>query len=137
MSSVLSREEIIGKIVIDASGNEVGKVSDIGVSLTGEGILKVQTSTGEQVDIPMTRVQAIGKYVILKPEIPPPPTAQPLPQQSPPPPPPPQQEGFKIPFLSKPPPPPPPSSGMKVCPRCGATNPPDARFCRMCGAPLQ
>ncbi len=127
--SVFSREEVLGKIVIDGNGNEVGKVVDIAISSKGTGILKVQTETGEVIDIPMPRVQAIGKYIILKLETRP--AARGPPYQPPVPPP--------LPPAARPPPPPgqPPSPpGYVQCPRCGYNNPPGAKFCQNCGTQL-
>jgi sporulation protein YlmC with PRC-barrel domain len=83
-------EELNGKIIIDASGNEVGKVDDaefdletrsiMALVVKGKGILSKQFQ-GERLDalmkkfritktddlmIPFEEVQAVGKYVVLK-----------------------------------------------------------------------
>jgi len=134
LSSIITREEVIGKLVINEKGYEVGKVVDIAISIEGTGILKVETEDGNVVEIPMTMIQAIGKYILLRPKKetttptfpPPPPPTTGVSQQYPPPPV--QQQPL-------PPSPPPEQQGI-VCPRCGHVNPPGARFCQNCGTPL-
>ena len=134
MSSIITREEVIGKLVINEKGYEVGKVVDIAISIEGTGILKVETEDGNVVEIPMTMIQAIGKYILLRPKKetttptfpPPPPPTTGVSQQYPPPPV--QQQPL-------PPSPPPEQQGI-VCPRCGHVNPQGARFCQNCGTPL-
>ena len=83
-------EELVGKVIVDASGNEVGKVDDaemdletrsmVALVLKGKGILstqfqserldafmkKIRISKTEDLMIPFEEVQAIGKYVVLK-----------------------------------------------------------------------
>ncbi len=182
----ISRDQVVGKIVIGPDGNEIGRVADIGLSLSGDALLIVEDDKGERKEISMRDVQAIGKYILLKPKagepglpppaqmpqlppvgqpasptpLPPPPPKQP---PSPPPPPPPGQapppppgQPTPLPPPGAPPPPPPPQQqgggplsfleklkpkpqhppGWKICPTCGAANPPDALFCRNCGTKL-
>jgi sporulation protein YlmC with PRC-barrel domain len=89
-------EELGGKVIVDASGNEVGKVDDaefdlesrsiMALVVKGKGILAKQFQ-GERLDalmkkfritktddliIPFEEVQAIGKYIVLKKTITPP-----------------------------------------------------------------
>ena len=130
--SVFSREEVVGKVVIDAKGYSVGKVVDIGISATGIGILKVETKEGDVKDIPMNKVQAIGEFIILKPEIPRPPTTPPptYPQPAPP-----KPSPFSSLFGQKQQQPQPPP-GYIICPRCRYPNPPGSKFCQNCGNPL-
>ena len=83
-------EELIGRVIIDAAGNEVGKVDDVvadmptkiieALVVKGKGILSKQFQseklegllkrTGitrtEDLLVPFDEVQAVGKYVILK-----------------------------------------------------------------------
>jgi sporulation protein YlmC with PRC-barrel domain len=83
-------EEIQGKVIVDAAGNEVGKVDDIevywegktieAIVVKGKGLLAKQFSS-ERLDalfkklritktddllIPLEEIQAIGKFVVLK-----------------------------------------------------------------------
>jgi sporulation protein YlmC with PRC-barrel domain len=83
-------EELIEKIIVDASGSEVGKVDDaefdletrsiMALVVKGKGILSKQFQ-GERLDalmkkfritktddlmIPFEEVQAVGKYIVLK-----------------------------------------------------------------------
>ena len=156
--SALKKEDLIGKIVINANGNSLGKVVDIGISVTGMGVLKVETRDGRVQDIEMSEVQAIGEYILLKPSaaprVPQPLGPQPSPgQPAPPPPYPSRQQGFSLSRLlglgrqqqtppppaappSYPPAPAPPASGPVICPHCRFTNPPGSRFCQNCGAQL-
>jgi sporulation protein YlmC with PRC-barrel domain len=83
-------EELVGKLIVDASGNEVGKVDDaefdlesrsmIAIVVKGKGILskqfqseridslmkKIRISKTDDLMIPFEEVQAVGKYVVLK-----------------------------------------------------------------------
>jgi len=89
-------EELCGKVIVDAAGNEVGKVDDaefdletksiMALVVKGKGILAKQFQS-ERIDtlmkkfritktddlmIPFEEVQAIGKYLVLKKTITPP-----------------------------------------------------------------
>ena len=83
-------EELCGKIIVDASGNEIGKIDDVefdlenrsilALVLKGKGILskqfqserldsimkKIRITKSDDLMIPFEEVQAIGKYVVLK-----------------------------------------------------------------------
>ncbi len=83
-------EEFLGKVIIDAQGNEVGKIDDIEIDLDtkrvealvvkGKGLLakqfqaeqlaslmkRLRITKTEDLLIPFDEVQAIGKYVVLK-----------------------------------------------------------------------
>lgn len=83
-------EELCGKVIVDASGNEVGKVDDaefdletksmVALVLKGKGILskqfqseridslmkKIRITKTDDLMIPFEEVQAIGKYIVLK-----------------------------------------------------------------------
>ena len=83
-------EEVMGKIIVDAMGNEIGKVDDVEIDLEskkaeaiivkGKGMLtkqfqaeklasimkRLRISKTEDLLIPFDEVQAIGKYVVLK-----------------------------------------------------------------------
>lgn len=131
LSSIITREEVLGKIVINEKGYDVGKVTDIAISTDGTGILKVETEDGNVIEIPMTMIQAVGKYVLLKPkQATPQPVAWPYSPQA--------MPGQTV--APSPPPPgqtfPPPQEQGVICPRCGYLNPSGARFCQNCGSPL-
>lgn len=79
-----------GKIIVDAAGNELGKVDDgeidlesrsiVAIAVKGKGILskqfqserldtlmkKIRLTKTDDLMIPFEEVQAIGKYVVLK-----------------------------------------------------------------------
>jgi len=83
-------EELCGKIIVDAAGNELGKVDDgeidlesrsiVALVVKGKGILskqfqserldtlmkKIRITKTDDLMIPFEEVQAIGKYVVLK-----------------------------------------------------------------------
>ncbi|MGD0803715.1 MAG: PRC-barrel domain-containing protein [Candidatus Bathyarchaeia archaeon] len=83
-------EELLGKLIVDSKGNEVGKIDDVEVDLNsklveaivvkGKGILakqfqaeklaslmkRLRITKTEDLLIPFDEVQAIGKYVVLK-----------------------------------------------------------------------
>ena len=83
-------EELPGKIIVDAKGNEVGKVDDVEIDLEtrtvealvvkGKGLLakqfqtdklaslmkRLRVSKTEDLLIPFDEIQAIGKFVVLK-----------------------------------------------------------------------
>ena len=83
-------EELCGKIIVDAAGNELGKVDDgeidlesrsiVALVVKGKGILskqfqserldtlmkKIRLTKTDDLMIPFEEVQAIGKYVVLK-----------------------------------------------------------------------
>ena len=83
-------EQLPGKIIVDAKGNEVGKVDDVEIDLEarslealvvkGKGLLakqfqadklaslmkKLRVTKTEDLLIPFDEVQAIGKFVVLK-----------------------------------------------------------------------
>jgi sporulation protein YlmC with PRC-barrel domain len=54
--------------VIDSEGNPVGNVEDIEFTIGNLTVnLKLKTDTGEKKQVPWEDIQAVGKYVILKP----------------------------------------------------------------------
>ena len=83
-------EELLNKLIIDAKGNEIGKVDDVEIGVDskrvealvvkGKGLLgkqfqeeklaslmkRVGITKTEDLLIPFDEVQAIGKYVVLK-----------------------------------------------------------------------
>jgi len=83
-------EELPGKIIVDAKGNEVGKVDDVEIDLEarrlealvvkGKGLLakqfqadtlaslmkRLRVTKTEDLLIPFDEIQAIGKFVVLK-----------------------------------------------------------------------
>ncbi len=146
MSQYLKREDVLGKLVIDADANSVGTVKDIAFSPTGEFAFVIQKKDSEEeVTISMSRVKKIGEFILLKEETqktttpstrPPQMTRPPYggPIQVPPPPAgqPPAQPPAQVPGQA-----PPPAQGEAiVCPVCGYPNPPGTKYCLRCGAPL-
>jgi len=145
MSQYLKREDVLGKLVIDAEANTVGTVKDIAFSPTGEFAFVVQKKDSEEeVTIPISKVRKIGEFILLKEETKAPvrpPTQPQIPPQA-------RQPPYGAPTQAPPPstvpgqaPPqapaqaPPPGEAL-VCPVCGYPNPPGTKYCLRCGAPL-
>ena len=113
--SYFRKEELMGKLVYNQRGQKIGVVKDVGYSKDGRAALVLDGKNGET-DLSFELIQEIGEVILLKPEIgtrtPPQPSYTPIP-------PPPAQ--------------PITASRNKNCPKCGAENPPIAKFCRKCG----
>lgn len=69
----MSKEELVDKMVIDNSGNIIGKCIDFRDNDEDENILIVKVKSKEKgemtIDIPMSTIQAIGKTIVLAVEI--------------------------------------------------------------------
>ncbi len=64
----MTKDRLIGMLVIDAEGNGIGKVQDIAFTVGKMGMtLITETKTGETKEIAWEDIQAAGDYVVLKP----------------------------------------------------------------------
>ncbi len=85
-------------------------------------------------------VSDLAEALERKAEVSPPPVPVPRPVEEPTPVPPPPALPVEVPTPVQPAPPPavePPTTGVRLlCPKCGAQNPPDRKFCLACGAAL-
>ena len=64
----ITKDKLIGMTVIDADGNTVGTVKDVGFTVGKAGIsLSVEDKEGGISDISWENVQGAGDFVILKP----------------------------------------------------------------------
>jgi len=64
----VTKDRLIGMTVIDANGNTVGTVKDVGFTIGKAGIsLSVEDKDGEISDIAWESIQGAGDFVILKP----------------------------------------------------------------------
>jgi len=64
----VTKDKLIGMTVIDANGNTVGTVKDVGFTIGKAGIsLSVEDKDGEIRDIAWDNIQGAGDFVILKP----------------------------------------------------------------------
>lgn len=64
----VTKDKLIGMTVIDANGNTVGTVKDVGFTIGKAGIsLSVEDREGEIRDIAWENIQGAGDFVILKP----------------------------------------------------------------------
>ena len=79
----VTKDRLIGMTVIDADGNIVGTVKDVGFTVGKAGIsLSVEDKEGDIRDVAWDNIQGAGDFVILKPAAAQPQTfvAQPTPQ---------------------------------------------------------
>jgi sporulation protein YlmC with PRC-barrel domain len=64
----VTKDKLIGMKVIDADGNLVGTVKDVGFTVGKPGIsLSVEGEDGEVSDVAWENIQGAGDFVILKP----------------------------------------------------------------------
>ncbi|MEM2099078.1 MAG: PRC-barrel domain-containing protein [Candidatus Bathyarchaeia archaeon] len=66
----VTKDKLIGMTVIDAEGNIVGTVKDVGFTIGKAGIsLSVEDKEGEMHDIAWDRIQGAGDFIVLKPTV--------------------------------------------------------------------
>lgn len=66
----VTKDKLIGMTVVDADGNIVGTVKDVGFTIGKAGIsLSVEDKDGAIQDIPWDSIQGAGDFVILKPAV--------------------------------------------------------------------
>jgi sporulation protein YlmC with PRC-barrel domain len=64
----VTKDKLIGMTVIDAGGNIMGTVKDVGFTIGKAGVsLNVEDKNGEIRDIAWENIQGAGDFVILKP----------------------------------------------------------------------
>jgi sporulation protein YlmC with PRC-barrel domain len=64
----VTKDKLIGMKVIDANGNVVGTVKDVGFTIGKAGVsLNVEDKDGEIRDIAWENIQGAGDFVVLKP----------------------------------------------------------------------
>ena len=64
----MNASELIGKEVLDRSGNKVGKVADIDINLPQWTVIQLMVKTGmlKKVPIGVDKIDQIGDKIILK-----------------------------------------------------------------------
>jgi sporulation protein YlmC with PRC-barrel domain/ribosomal protein L40E len=144
------KEEVDGKIVVEASGKALGKATDIAFGLDGSVALIVKGDDNSEVQVSMDRIVGVADYIVVrreqKSELPPEKTVA-SPAAPPPAPvstPPPARVNPGIPVSSTPAlssagavaPAATSSSAGRVCRGCGAPVRPGAKFCTKCGTPV-
>jgi sporulation protein YlmC with PRC-barrel domain len=106
-------QKFIGMQVIDSRGFAVGTVKDLGVNIVEKKFnLIVTTRARSDIQISWEDIQSVLDVVLLRKEIEMPKSVEPV---------------------SIPPPPPP----MNICPNCGTSVVPAAKFCPKCGSKLK
>ncbi len=141
------KDEVAGKIVVEASGKSLGKAKDIAFSLDGTVVLIVSGNDNSEVEIPMDRIAGVAEYIVVRrpqqtepgasgpkkpaaaapvpaPAAAPPATAIPVPPQP--------RANPAIPPAASPVP---VAVTSAVCKNCGAPLRAGAKFCTKCGAP--
>ncbi|MDA4123859.1 MAG: PRC-barrel domain-containing protein [Thaumarchaeota archaeon] len=63
-SHLFTREEVVGKTVIDSTGQTTGKVKDLAFSLDGRVVLVVDKKDGTEMQVPLSRVVGISEFVV-------------------------------------------------------------------------
>jgi sporulation protein YlmC with PRC-barrel domain len=121
------KDEVDGKIVIEANGKAFGKAKDIAFGLDGTVALIVLTNDNTEAQITMDRVMGVADYIVIRrdrpePKVAPPPTPVKKPVVVAP-----------APVMAAPPPPMAPAATS--CRSCGAPLKPGAKFCTKCGTP--
>jgi sporulation protein YlmC with PRC-barrel domain len=112
------KDEVDGKVVIENSGNAIGKVKDIAFGLNGSVVLIVTGVDSKEVQISMDRIEGVGDYIVVRKD-----NVQPVvPTVSPS-------------FVVNPTIPPPPTMTNWTCRTCGAPLKTGAKFCTKCGTP--
>ena len=123
-STFISRENLVGKQVIDAKGMVVGSVSDISVDIEEKQIaFNVSARSGAIVDIASEDIDQVGDVVILKttldPEVYEPKAGTTV-----------KSGKIEVPVAAPPPEP-------NKCPKCKYVNDPSSKFCIKCGTKLR
>ena len=138
------KDEVAGKIVVEASGKSLGKAKDIAFSLDGTVVLIVSANDNSEVEIPMDRIAGVAEYIVVrrpqqsepgaaapkKPVQAPAPMANPSPSAIPVP-----QQPRTNPAIPPAASPVPVAVSSSVCKNCGAPLRAGAKFCTKCGAP--
>ena len=122
----LSRDNIVGKQVIDSKAMILGSVKDLSFDLETKDIgLTITTKDGKEVTISSGEMGCVGDVILLKKtleQLEAPEVVEEIP--------PPQPKVVE----KAPPPPPPPKPGL--CAVCGYQNDPASKFCIKCGTKL-
>ena len=106
------KKDVEKKPVVEATGKSAGTGLDVGFSLDGKLTLVILNADGKEVEIPMSRVQGVGEYIVLRPE-----ENQELR---------PDEQAPVTPHSS-------PIPDAPICSKCGASIKPEAKFCTVCG----
>lgn len=144
------KEEVDGKVVVEASGKGLGKAKDIAFALDGSVALIVQGNDNAEIQISMDRIAGVGDYIVVRREN----RGEQAPKKAPSPAPA-AAPSASAPAAARPnqaipvaapliPPPPPsaaipvgaPSAGTGLCRGCGAPLRAGAKFCTKCGTPV-
>ena len=125
------KDEVAGKIVVEASGKALGKASDVAFGLDGTVALIVVGNDNSEIQITMDRIAGVADYIVVRRD-----KAENKAVASPPkmhaapaiPPPPPVSQPMAIPVA--------PVATAPFCRGCGAPLKEGAKFCTKCGTPV-
>jgi sporulation protein YlmC with PRC-barrel domain len=121
------KDEVDGKIVVEANGKAFGKAKDIAFGLDGTVALIVLTNDNSEVQVAMDRVMGVGDYIVIRRDSPQPKVAPPQPAKKP------VVAPAPVPVMASPPP---AAMAGGACRSCGAPLKPGAKFCTKCGTPV-
>ncbi len=117
MEKFFTRQELIGKMVVDQEAVVVGKIADLALGKDGKMGLVLKGEKAEEIVVTLEDIKKIGDVVLLKSVF------SVKTQESPPVSPSPQPQK-------------PESQKDKLCPNCSWMNRPNAKFCVKCGQSL-
>lgn len=121
-SKMFRKDEVEGKVVIEASGRSLGKAKDVAFGLDGTVALIVLANDSSELQISLDRVTGVDEYIVVRSD---------------------KTQARQMPVapapVMAPAPPPTPApqvaAAAKQCRSCGAPMKPGAKFCTKCGTP--
>jgi sporulation protein YlmC with PRC-barrel domain len=114
------KDDVDGKIVIEVTGNAIGKAKDVAFGLDGTVALIVLASDNSEIQVTMDKVLGVGEYIVIRGDRPEPKVAPPAGRPV-------------VPVTPAPVTAASPAGG--ACRSCGVVMKPGARFCTKCGTP--
>jgi sporulation protein YlmC with PRC-barrel domain len=130
------KEEVDGKIVVEASGKSLGKAKDIAFGLDGSVALIVAGNDNAEIQITMDRITGVADYIVVRRNQPEPKVEAPQRKAVPAP----AAAPAPVPVRVNPAVPPAPvmapMAAANVCKGCGAPLRAGAKFCTKCGTPV-
>lgn len=140
------KDELVGKVVVEASGKSLGKAKDLAFGLDGTVVLIVEGNESQEVQVSMDRIAGVADYIVVRREGVVPKRPAPGVQQAVPVPSAPQAAESTNPLIPPPRTPasaeaptsssPTAASTSNSCKSCGAQLRPGAKFCTKCGTPV-
>jgi sporulation protein YlmC with PRC-barrel domain len=130
------KEEVDGKVVVEASGKSLGKAKDIAFGLDGSVALIVAGNDNAEIQITMDRITGVADYIAVRRNQPEPRVEAPPKKVVSAPAPAPAPAPVRVNPAIPPPPAAAPIAAANVCKGCGAPLRAGAKFCTKCGTPV-